>query len=99
MEHFNELNPAEHERLALLAEELAESIQIIGKILRHGYENYHPVSGSTNRELLEKELGHLNNAISMMYEAKDLNIIKIVEHADDKRMTINEYLRHQQIKR
>ncbi len=34
MTHFNELTPAEAERLAYLAEECGEAIQIIGKILR-----------------------------------------------------------------
>jgi hypothetical protein len=33
---------AERERLAMLAEEAGEIVQIIGKILRHGYESYHP---------------------------------------------------------
>lgn len=36
MEHFNQLSPAEAERLALLSEELGEAQQAIGKILRHG---------------------------------------------------------------
>lgn len=42
MGHFNELTPAEAERLAYLAEECGEAIQIIGKILRHGYESRDP---------------------------------------------------------
>lgn len=41
-EHFNGLTPAEAERLAMLSEECGEVIQIIGKILRHGYDSYHP---------------------------------------------------------
>ncbi len=41
-DHFNRLTPAEAERLAMLAEEAAEVIQIVGKILRHGYASYHP---------------------------------------------------------
>lgn len=41
-EHFNGLTPAELERLAYLNEELHEVGQIIGKILRHGYESYDP---------------------------------------------------------
>ena len=35
-DHFNNLTPGEAERLAILAEECGEVIQIIGKILRHG---------------------------------------------------------------
>lgn len=57
MTHFNQLTPAEAERLAMLAEEAAEVIQIVGKILRHGYDSYHPNSPEiTNRDLLGFEL-------------------------------------------
>ena len=41
-EHFNKLTPAEDERLAMLAEECAEVIQIVSKIQRHGYDSWHP---------------------------------------------------------
>jgi hypothetical protein len=61
-EYFNKLNPAEAERLSLLLEECGEVLQIIGKIQRHGY-------GSSNRSLLEKELGHIMHAIWRMSEA------------------------------
>jgi hypothetical protein len=55
MDHFNRLTPAEAERLALLLEELGEAQQIIGKILRHGYESYHPDDPeTTNRTLLAR---------------------------------------------
>jgi len=55
--HFNKLTPAEAERLTMLAEECAEVIQVVGKILRHGYDNYHPDDPSrTNRDLLAREL-------------------------------------------
>ena len=59
-DHFNGLTPAQAERLAMLAEECGEVIQIIGKILRHGYESYHPNNPSvTNRTLLGRELTDL----------------------------------------
>ncbi|OAN76675.1 hypothetical protein A8B82_14850 [Sulfitobacter sp. EhC04] len=55
--HFNNLTPAEAERLAMLAEECAEVIQIVGKILRHGYDSHHPDNPATdNRDLLAKEI-------------------------------------------
>jgi NTP pyrophosphatase (non-canonical NTP hydrolase) len=59
--HFNELTEAEAERLAMLAEEAAEVIQEVGKILRHGYESCHPTElpRRTNRERLHKELTEL----------------------------------------
>jgi len=56
-DHFNGLTPAEAERLAMLAEEAAEVVLIVGKILRHGYESYHPDDPTTtNRELLRQEI-------------------------------------------
>lgn len=58
--HFNKLTPAEAERLAMLAEECGEVIQVIGKILRHGYDSYHPADPqTTNRQLLGRELTDL----------------------------------------
>ena len=56
-QHFNGLTPAEAERLAMLAEECGEVIQMVGKILRHGYESHHPDRPEvTNRALLEIEV-------------------------------------------
>lgn len=57
-EHFNKLTPAEAERLAMLAEECGEVIQMVGKILRHGYHSHHPDGPAfeTNRFLLSKEM-------------------------------------------
>lgn len=67
MEHFNKLTPAEAERLAMLAEEAGEIVQIVGKILRHGYDNHHPDNPAvTNRKLLEKEINDLVTVITMM---------------------------------
>lgn len=63
MDHFNGLSPAQAERLAMLAEECGEVIQAVGKILRHGYDSYHPDQQGvaphlrfTNRQALGKEL-------------------------------------------
>jgi len=58
-EHFNQLTPAEAERLAMLAEECGEVIQIIGKILRHGYASHNPkdMKKMPNKFLLSKEMG------------------------------------------
>jgi len=56
--HFNELSPGQAERLAILLEECGEVVQICGKILRHGYESYHPKDyfETSNRELLRDEI-------------------------------------------
>lgn len=56
--HFNELTPAQAERLAILMEECGEVVQIIGKILRHGFESCSPFGANpeTNRQALVREL-------------------------------------------
>lgn len=65
--HFNKLTPAEAERLAMLAEECGEVIQIVGKILRHGYDSYHPANPRlTNRDLLANELRDVNAILHSM---------------------------------
>lgn len=65
--HYNKLTPAEAERLAMLAEECAEVIQVVGKILRHGYESFHPNDPLiTNREILCMELMDLHAVVELM---------------------------------
>ncbi len=91
----NKLSPAEIERLALLAEECGEVVQVIGKILRHGYESYHPNGHSSNRELLTNELGDLYAAIKMMTDTDDLKMIEVLDAAEDKKRRVAEYLHHQ----
>ena len=70
-EHFNNLSPAEAERLAMLAEECGEVIQVIGKILRHGYNSHHPQNPMvTNRQLLGRELTDLYAVASALCRDK-----------------------------
>lgn len=73
----NGLSDAQSERLAILAEECGEVIQIVGKILRHGYHSYNPtvpeMQQKPNTTLLQKELGDLLWAISKLDEACDIN--------------------------
>lgn len=96
--HFNELTPAEAERLALLAEECAEVIHIVGKILRHGLDGHNPFDpkAQTNRSLLQKELGHVIAAIRLLSE-DDLRLAAIEEFASRKLMTVGEYLHHARV--
>ena len=94
-EQFNRLTASEHERLALLAEELGEVMQAIGKILRHGYESVHPDGGPNNRVLLETELGDVNFAVGLMVKKKDLDGGSMRETRDAKAVRIDEYLHHQ----
>lgn len=99
MAHFNKLTPAELERLALLLEELGEAQQAIGKILRHGYDNYnpfsHPSSVPTNRQSLERELGDVEYALHLLCEAGDLTAREIHKARNGKAEKISEYLHHQ----
>lgn len=95
-EHFNELTPAEHERLSLLNEELGEAIQVIGKILRHGFDsNWEGRLPETNREMLEKELGDIGYARELMLLSGDINLDAIRIRQASKALTIGEFLHHQ----
>lgn len=92
------LSPAEAERLALLAEECGEVIQVIGKILRHGYESRHPDGGPTNRQLLEKELGDVFAACDLMWHDhgdRDINRDQINNARFTKHGKVKKYLHHQ----
>ena len=97
MQHFNGLMPGELERLAYLNEELHEVGQIIGKILRHGYESYNPTVNewprTTNRQLLERELGDVMRAVAMLTKNGDVNedsILKVAEKGPP-----SKYMHHQ----
>jgi hypothetical protein len=63
---MNNLTHAEAERLAMLAEEAAEIGQMVGKILRFGYNSRHPMGGPTNRQLLIGELQDLLAVVTLM---------------------------------
>lgn len=74
MDHFNQLTPAETERLAMLAEECSEVIQMVGKILRHGYGSHHPNDpGINNRRMLHSEITDLFAVVTMMADARDIH--------------------------
>ena len=94
---FNGLTDAQAERLAVLGEELGEAQQAIGKILRHGYESYHPLAVQTesNREALQRELGDLLHAMNRMTSASDLDPLSIAMRAESKPEKIKPYLHHQ----
>ena len=97
-EPFNDLTDAEAERLALLLEELGEATQAIGKILRHGYQSYNPLTAGksdSNREALERELGHVRHAIDRLTLARDLNALAIQGAMRVKADRISRWLHHQ----
>src|SRR5574343_1791543 len=95
--HFNQLSPAEAERLALLSEELGEAQQAIGKILRHGYESCSPFDWDkiSNREALERELGDCLLALDLMTQAGDVDPKRINTRKEYKRKIVRRYLHHQ----
>lgn len=96
---FCALTPAEHERLALLSEELGEAQQAIGKILRHGYRSRNPTASTpwNNREDLEHELGDIQFAIRFMAESGDVDTDTITAFELSKAQNINHYLHHNEV--
>lgn len=98
MEAINKLTNAQLERLAYLSEELGETIQAVGKIIRHGYDHQHPdfESEETNRDDLEKELGHVTLAMFMLVNSGDLCYEKIEMSTKIKKELIKKYLYYQE---
>lgn len=88
------LTDAERELLALLMEECGEVVQVIGKILRHGYDSRNPLEpeSPTNRELLERELGDVGAAQLMLEESGDLIWTEIRMHAKRKLESVRKWL-------
>jgi len=92
---FNQLTAAEIERLAILAEEMGEAQQVIGKILRHGYQSSHPDTHIVNRELLARELGDVRYAMIALCDAGDVSKLAIHTYAEHKAERIKPFLHHQ----
>ena len=100
MEHFNKLTPAEAERLSILVEKMGDALRAIGKIQRHGYQSRNPfIDEGTNRELLEKELGHVDAAIGALEKAADVSGTHIAKSTALKRKNIHHFQHHQEVSR
>lgn len=100
----NRLSPAELERLAILSEECGEVQQVIGKIMRHGYESVNPLEivpediyPTQNRWSLEKECGDLLWAMGIMVAARDMNRTSIDLAFSEKGPRAEKYLHHQAV--
>lgn len=91
------LNLASRERLYLLLEELGEAQQIIGKVLRHGYDSVSPFdpNHTLNRTLLETELGDILHAVHRMGFSRDVDLEHIGIFAERKARRVESYLHHQ----
>jgi len=95
---YNQLTPEETERLAILMEEMAESSQVIGKILRHGYASFHPGNPSkTNMVLLSEEIGHVRFIVGEMCQRGDISGFIMQSAAEEKKARINKYLHHNKL--
>ena len=96
-EHFNGLTPAEAERLAILAEECGEVMQAIGKVLRHGYEDYSPydVTHTTNRVKLENECGDLAGILHIMAVRGDVRPAAVEAMREAKIAKLPRWTHHQ----
>ena len=81
---------AQVERLAILAEECAEVIQVVGKILRHGWRN----EGHCNRIALEHELGDLTWAVTLLVREDDIHSCTVERFAGEKPGKAAQWLHH-----
>jgi NTP pyrophosphatase (non-canonical NTP hydrolase) len=68
------MTDGERERLVMLAEEAAEIVQAVSKILRHGKHNYNPNDHEkiTNIEHLAREIADFYAIIHAIYENEDI---------------------------
>lgn len=90
----NEMTPAQIERLALIAEEMGECQQAIGKLLRHGRVGTYKGSIYYNVEELERECGHVVYAIRLACYNGDLDKRRCNEAANAKGECIDDVLHH-----
>ena len=90
---------AQRELLAILSEESGETIQVVGKILRHGYNAYNPLLKDElvmmNRSLLHKEAGHIVSALALLVASGDLSLSLMRKSAILKLDNIDQWLRFQ----
>ncbi len=92
----NKLSKGEAERLAILIEEAAEVQKIACKILRHGYDSYHPkMPGTRNREMLAEELGDLTASMVLIVEPADVDRFAVFSAAVRKIRSWRDYAHHQ----
>jgi hypothetical protein len=92
---FRAVTPAEDERLGQLIEEMGESLQMIGKTMRHGYESSHPdYDNITNRQNLEKELGQVLAMIKILIVAGDVDELNLHVAQNQKFVKLLKFTHH-----
>ncbi len=95
---YKDVTKLELERLTLLSEECAEVQQVVSKIIRFGFDDFHPKNNNEpNRLLLTKELGDLMLIIDLLVNNLDLKFDEIEEFKEIKKSKINRYLRYNKV--
>ncbi len=80
------------ERFANYVEEVGETLQAMGKIIRFGNESKHPSGkGPTNKDHFSSEVGNLKATIALMEEAGDINKTLVKEGEITKINKLNFY--------
>ena len=99
VEHRTEdpMTPAQTEALALLSEECGELVQIIGKIMRHGYFSCHPDTGRPNYELLAREVGDVMAALRIAEVQRLISWGEVIRARDNKLVRVRQYLHHAKV--
>ncbi len=94
---YQGLSPAEVERIAILAEECGEVVQICGKILRHGWESCSPFDSRCrpNSVLLERELGSVRATMDLMFNAGDVRRIDVQTWREMRSRVLRKWTHHQ----
>lgn len=95
MSIYNNLSDDEEERVAIHMEESGESLQEIGKILRHGYDCWNPYDPDkvTNRQRLTKEVGDMMIASRLLIKAGDIDEDFLKAHVREKIVRMQKFIR------
>ena len=89
----NRIGEPEQERLGLFTEETGEANQIVGKILRHGLDSYHPdMPLLSNANLLELEAGHVLAAIDLLVACGTLDGAALLQARKEKLQKLRSWL-------
>lgn len=92
------MTKAELERLAILAEECGEVIQLVGKIIRFGWDDSHPKHDNVpNRKLLTQELADLRVATNLLLHEDDIDLRDFEECEGKKLEKINKHLKYNKV--